>query len=236
MNKIKINLKDKRILEELDRNPNIYSSTLGKKVGVSRQVVEYRIDKLISQKTIYAFYTLVDVGRLGYSSFRIHLRLRNVSEEIYSKFAREFFTEYPTFWVAFISGSFDLIIDIFAKNSNEFEDIFSKILQKNKDIIQSYETLVILGMDLYNYGYFIDSKKEREKISMHKNVDNYKLDEIDREILQRIKHNSRLSYEVVGKKLSLSRNTIKNRILKLEEKKIIVGYKPLVNFNHFDKQ
>ena len=105
MDKIKIDLKDKRILEELDRNPNIYSSNLSKKVGVSRQVAEYRIDKLISQKTIYSFYTLVDIGRLGYSSFRIHLRLRNVSEEIYSKFARELFTEYPTFWVAFISGS-----------------------------------------------------------------------------------------------------------------------------------
>ena len=236
MYKIKVDLKDKRILEELDRNPNIFSSSLGKKVGVSRQVVEYRIDKLISQKTIYSFYTLVDVGRLGYSSFRIHLRLRNVSEETYSKFARELFTEYPTFWVAFISGSFDLIIDIFAKNSNEFEDIFSKILQKNKDIIQNYETLVILEMDLYTYGYFIDSKKEREKISVHKNVDSHKLDEVDNKILQRIKHNSRLPYEVIGKKIGLSRNTIKNRILKLEKKKIIAGYKPLVNFNHFDKQ
>src|SRR3989344_641465 len=98
MYKIKVDLKDKRILEELDRNPNIFSSSLGKKVGVSRQVVEYRIDKLISQKTIYSFYTLVDVGRLGYSSFRIHLRLRNVSEEVYSNFAKELFIEYPAFW------------------------------------------------------------------------------------------------------------------------------------------
>src|SRR3989344_8004608 len=152
MDKIKLDLKDRRILEELDKNPNLTLSSLAKKVGISRQVAEYRINKLMSQKTIYAFYTLIDVGRLGYSSFRVHLRLKNVSEETYSKFAKQLFTDYPTFWVAFISGSFDLIIDIFARNSNKFEDIFSKILQKNKEIIQDYDTLVILGMDLYNYG------------------------------------------------------------------------------------
>lgn len=229
-------MKDRRILEELDRDANITLSKLAKKVGISRQVAEYRINKLISQKTIYAFYTLIDVGRLGYSSFRIHLRLKNVSEEIYSKFAKELFTEYPTFWVAFISGSFDLIIDIFARNSNKFEEIFSDILQKNKEIIQNYETLVILGMDLYNYGYFIDANKTRDQLTLHKNIDSKEIDKVDEKILQNIKVNSRMPYDVIAKKIGISRNSVKNRILRLEKNRVIGGYKPLVNFNHFDKQ
>lgn len=229
-------MKDKRILDGLDRDTNIITSQLAKKVAISRQVAEYRINKLISQKTIYAFYTLVDVGRLGYSSFRIHLRLKNVSEEVYSNFAKELFTEYPTFWVAFISGNFDLIIDIFARNSNEFEEIFSKILQKNKEIIQNYDTMVILQLDLYNYGYFLNDKKDRIKITIHKNIEEIKIDDIDKKILRTIKHNSRIPYETIGKNVNLTRNAVKNRILKLEKKEIIAGYKTMVNFNHFDKQ
>jgi len=233
---IRLDRKDKRLLNELDRNPNISISQLAKKIGISRQVAEYRINKLVSQKTIYAFYTLVDTGKLGYSSFRVHLRLKNVNENVYSNFAKELFTEYPTFWVAFISGSFDLIIDIFARNSNEFEDIFSKILQKNKEIIQDYDTLVILEMNLYDYGYFLEDKKERGKIIMHKNSENIQLEEIDKKILYEIKYNSRKPYEAIGKNVGLTRNAVKNRILNLEREKIIAGYKILINFNHFDKQ
>jgi len=236
MEGIKIDLKDRRILEELDKNPNIYLSELAKKVGISRQVAEYRINKLLSQKTVYSFYTIIDTGRLGYSTFRAHLRLKNVSEEAYSKFAKELFTEYPVMWVAFISGSFDIIVDIFAKNTTEFEEVFFKILQKNKEIIQSYETLVIIGMDLYTYNYFIDSRRERKKITIHRNVEKYNLDDTDKKILQQIKHNSRIAYEVIGKKMGLSRNTIKNRIRKLEEKKIVAGYKAIIDFSHFNKQ
>ena len=229
-------MRDKKILCELDKNANISTTQLAKKIGIHRQVAEYRINKLLSQKTIYAFYTLIDVGRLGYSSFRVHLKLKNVSENVYSAFAKELFTEHPAFWVAFISGSFDLIIDIFAKNSNDFEEIFSKILQRNKDIVQSYETLVILEMNLYDYSYFFENKNEGKKIVMHRNIEKVKIDEIDKKILQCIKHNSRTSYQVIGKKVNLTRNAVKNRILKLEEMKIIAGYKTLINFNHFNKQ
>lgn len=235
MDKIKLDLKDKKILEELDWNPNITYSKLAKNVGVSRQVAEYRVNKLVSQKTIYGFYTLVDVGKIGYSSFRINVRLKNVGKESHEKFAKNLFDEYPTFWVGFVLGKFDLLIDMFAKNSNEFEKLFNKILQENKDIIQDYEILPILGLDFYNYGYFINSKKGRKKTTIHKNVNNYNLDPIDGKILRKIKNNSRFSYVEIGEELKISRNTVKNRISRLQKEGIIAGYKPLIDFNHLRK-
>jgi DNA-binding Lrp family transcriptional regulator len=236
MEAIKLSLKDKRILALLDKEPNLSYSKIAKKVGISRQVAEYRIRKLLSQKTIYAFYTLIDVGRLGYSSFRIHLRVKNVSQEIYSKFAEKLFKEYPTFWVGFMSGSFDIIMDIFAKNFNEFDKILRDILKKNQNIVQNYDVLAILELDLYDYGYFLEKNPNRNVMVVHKNESSFKLDETDKKILKIIKYDSRISYEEIGKKVRLSRNAVKQRIKKLEEKKIIAGYKILVNFNHFDKQ
>src|SRR3989344_3894850 len=110
MEEIKLSVKDKRILSVLDKDPNLSLSTLAKKVRVSRQVAEYRLSKLLSQNSIYAFYTIIDLGKLGYSSFRVHMRVKNVSQERYVKFAKELFENYQTFWVAFVSGSFALIL------------------------------------------------------------------------------------------------------------------------------
>ncbi len=235
MGKIKIDLRDRRILNILDYDANINTSRLAKKIGVSRQVIEYRINKLLSQKTIYTFYSLIDVGRLGYSSFRVHIKLKNVNEKTYSAFASELFTEYPAFWVAFISGSFDLIIDFFAKNANDFENIFSILVEKNKEIIQSYEVLVILEMSLFSYNYFLEGDSERVKVILHRNIATESIDDIDKKILLIIKNNSRTPYELIGSKVGLTRNAVKNRIRKLEEKKVIVGYKAFIDFHHFGK-
>jgi DNA-binding Lrp family transcriptional regulator len=235
MEQIKLNLKDKRILEVLDEFPNANLTQLAKKTGVSKQVAEYRLNHLLSQKTIYSFFSLIDPSKLGYSLFRVHIKLKNISEEDYSQFAKCLFEDYPTFWVAFISGSFDIIADIFARNTGEFDALFTKILNKHKKVIYSYEMFPILELDLYEYGYFLDKNKTREKITLFKNETRIDLDNIDKSILQTIKLNSRLFYEKIGKKVNLTRNAVKYRILNLEKKKIIAGYKMMVNFRHFNR-
>lgn len=232
---LKFDTKYRKILHELDQNANILPLQLAKKVGVSRQVAEYRIQKLMQQKTIYAFYTLIDAGKLGYSTFRVHIRLKNATEERYSHFAQDLFHHYPAFWVGFVSGSFDIIADIFARNPNEFELIFKEVLQKNKEIIHSYETLTLLELDLYEYAYFTENRTERTKTAILQTSERIEIDKYDQKILQLIKYNSRLPYEAISKKVGLTRNAIKNRINKLEAKKVIAGYKMMVDFRHFEK-
>ncbi len=235
MEKIKLNLKDKRILDELDKDSNTSLSKLAKKVAISPQVVEYRLKKLLSQKTVWNFFTLVDPGKLGYSLFRVHLKLKNVSEEIYNSFAEELLKNYPTFWVAFVSGPFDIIVDIWSINSNEFDILFNKILDKHQEIINNYEIISILEINLFEYGYFLKEKINRKKITLFRNLKNGKIDEKDKKILQVIKENSRVPFETVGTRVGLTRNAVKYRIKNLEKAGIIAGYKMMVNFTHFDR-
>ncbi len=234
MGKIKLDLKDKRILNELDRNPNVSLSHLAKKVVISSQVAEYRLKRLLSQKTIWGFFTLIDPGRLGYNLFRVHLKLKSVSEEIYTSFADELLKNYPTFWVAFVSGQFDIITDIWSINSNEFNLLFNRILEKNKEIINDYEIIPILEINLYEYGYFLKERVDRNKTTLFKNLKNGKIDEKDKKILRVIRGNSRIPFETIGTKVGLTRNAVKYRIKSLEKSGIIAGYKMMVNFVHFD--
>ena len=124
---------------------------------------------------------------------------------------------------------------MWSKNANEFEKLFNKILEKHKNTIYSYEINPILELDIYTYGYFLKETEEREKIILFRTDSTEKIDKKDKKILETIKGNSRLAYEVVGKKVSLSRNAVKYRIRNLEKNKVIAGYKAMVNFKHFNR-
>jgi len=235
MASIKFDTKDRRILDALDKDPNITLNEIAKKVALSKQVVDYRIKRLEEQKTIYAFYTLIDGGKLGYAAFRVHIKLKSISEEKYSSFAQQLFEHYPTFWVGFTSGSFDIIIDFFAKSIYEFHLLFIKILQEHQDIILSYEIFPILELHMHNYGYFLDKADSRRDSILFVQQAEKSLDEIDVKILQIIKSNSRIAYEEIGRMVKLTRNAVKHRIEQLEKTGIIAGYQMMIDFKHFER-
>ncbi len=233
---LKIDKKDLRILEILDANPLLPVSDIAKKVGISRPVAEYRIHKLVSQKTIYAFFTFVDVSKLGYNLFRVHFRLKKVTRDDYRKFATQLYHNYPSLWVAFMSGSFDLIFDVFTKSPQELQVTLSDIVRHHKNIIHSYDTLMVLSMNIYPYGYFLASVHQRRKITFNQKQESVNLDKKDIKILTVIKKNCRTPYEAIGREVGLTRNAVKGRIKNMEDKGIIAGYGMFVNFTHLNKK
>lgn len=234
MKPIKIDKKDKRILAILDENPNAYLTQIAKTTLCSKQVIEYRLKKLLEQRTIYTFFTQIDPGRLGFALFRVHIKLKNVPEEKYTSFAKSLFENYPTFWVGFVSGSFDIIADIWAKNANSFQNLFSKILDTHKEIINTYEIYSLLEINMYNYCYFVEGISRRRIVLFHHD-EAVEIDDTDKKILQEIKSNSRIPYEQISKKVNLSRNAVKARISQLEQSGIIKGYFMMVHFRHFNR-
>ncbi len=77
----KLDEKDKRILEQLDINSRQTDSEIGKKVNLSKQVVNYRINNLEKNYIIDYYYTSTNVGKLGFSSYYIFLQFENLNKE-----------------------------------------------------------------------------------------------------------------------------------------------------------
>jgi len=67
---MKLGLKDRKILYELDLNSRQSFQKIGKKVRLSKESVFYRIKKLEEEGIIQRYSTMVDVGKLGYTNFR----------------------------------------------------------------------------------------------------------------------------------------------------------------------
>ena len=62
----KLDLKDRKILYHLDLNSRQSFAQLGKKVGLHKDVVAYRVKKLQEKGIIENFFIIYDYLKLGY--------------------------------------------------------------------------------------------------------------------------------------------------------------------------
>ena len=76
---IRLDSKDMKILSELDKNARQPNSSIGRKVRLSKEVVKYRIDRMLKNGIIVRFYTLTNYFKLGISKYKLYLSLREAS-------------------------------------------------------------------------------------------------------------------------------------------------------------
>ena len=76
---MKLDLKDRKILYELDLNARQSDKEIAKKVGISREAVRYRIQKLIDEGYINYFITLLNTMKLGFYWYRTFFKFQSFS-------------------------------------------------------------------------------------------------------------------------------------------------------------
>ncbi|MBI2045490.1 Lrp/AsnC family transcriptional regulator, partial [Candidatus Pacearchaeota archaeon] len=126
MKRDKLDLKDKRILTLLDINSRQTNAKIARNVGLSKDVVNYRIKKLENLGFIRGYYSIFDFSKLGYFSIRVYLKLIDVSSEQENKITEFLVKHKNTFFVAQIEGPFDIAIGTWIKNIYEFENFWTE--------------------------------------------------------------------------------------------------------------
>ena len=87
-------LKDRKILYQLDLNCRQSNAQIGKKVGLSRKVVEYRIRKMEEEEVIKNYYTVIDAYKLGYMFYRFYINLHTISKKKKQEIIEHFVNRY----------------------------------------------------------------------------------------------------------------------------------------------
>jgi Lrp/AsnC family transcriptional regulator, leucine-responsive regulatory protein len=235
MIKINIDLKDKKILNEIEMNARISHSALAKKIGLSKQVVKYRIEKLEREKIIQGSFAIVDLLKLGYSIHIIYLKFQGLSSLKQEQWHKQIDKNPSIVSSGKNAGEWDLTIVIKAKNSQELDKIFKNIILGKEDKIKKKIITTQIESTYLTETIFHNKQGKEATTAGGKPV---KIDETDEKILALLAKNCRISLIDLSEKLDMSPNGIKERIKKLEKEKIIVGYKTkinyeLLNFLHF---
>ena len=229
-----IDVKDKKILYELDKDARRSYSVIGKKVGLKKDVVAYRINKLEEQGVINNYYTVIDSYRLGYFLFRYYINFQYVNTQV-KKEIIEYFNSYRNICtVGSIVGKYDLVVVVWVKNLNDFYQFWNTALNRFGDHFENrIFSVYIRGIGFLQSFLFPDNTKEKtEEIYDQFGVGSpVEIDELDYRLLNELALHARSPLVELAKKLDTSSQTIKYRINKLEKNGVIQGYRVNINLD-----
>tara|TARA_Y100000034_G_scaffold133973_1_gene201124 strand:- start:725 stop:1699 length:975 start_codon:yes stop_codon:yes gene_type:complete len=225
---LKLDKKDRDLLYNLDVNGRLTYSQLAKRTEMSKQLVKYRIERLEKEGFIKGYYTMIDTSRLGYTTFRVYLKFRNLVPERKEKIINYMKKQKNIWGVVLIAGKWDLALGISVKDIYEFYDIWDIILEKYLQYINDYK--ISIYSPIYHYAKsYITGDKDQSKIRILGGKEKIDYDTKDLRILGKISKNARISLVDLSDSLKMSPESINHRIKLLNKKGIIQGYRAMID-------
>ncbi len=223
---LKLDIKDRKILFELDVNSRQPNSIIAKKVGLSKQVVGYRINSLIKEKVISSFYTVIDISKLGFTVHKNFLRLQNLNPEKEKEIINHLINHKDVVWVASCDGKYDLAFGTWAKNIEYFDKTLKDLELRYGEFISERQIATIIRGEYFIRDYLISKEKpsDSRKSFFGSVPEDVELDEIDWNILLKISTNSRIMAVELAQIIGKSADLVADRVKKMERSGIIKHY------------
>lgn len=225
---VKIDLKDRRILYQLDLNARQTLTQIGRKVNLPKNVVSYRIDKLKELGVIKKFYTHIDAYKLRYISFRFYITYQYTTPEIEKEIIRYFINNQNIWRVISIKGRYDLGVTIWVKDINSFYSFWREAMDKYGDYFTNRTFSACIQSLDYRHSYLLPAeykKSDRKLLEITGGGTIAEIDGLDLKILDIIAENARRSLTEIAKQIGVSSSMISYRIKNLVQAGLIQGFR-----------
>lgn len=150
--KAELDEKDWAILRLLAQNARMPVSSIARKLGLKRELVKYRISNLIREGIITSFVTIVDLPKLGYTTWGyMYITFKDLTAEKQREFV-EYVRKSPNILFAHSTlGAWDFGLEFFARDPGHFYDLQMELKEKFAGIIKDYESGSFI--DIYKLTY-----------------------------------------------------------------------------------
>jgi DNA-binding Lrp family transcriptional regulator len=229
---MKLDVKDRKILYELDLDARQSFTQIGKKVGLSKDVVTYRIKRMEDEGVISGYWTAINTYKLGYYVFRVYINLIDVSTKIKTEIIQYFIQNEDAWAVLTSKGPVDLDIVLWVKDVYAFNQYWINTLQLYGKYFTKSTISILNDTISCKKTYLIDEEKtssEREFYITRCKGDPVPIDEIDYQILNELALKARTPLLDLAEKLHCSSQTVNFRIKRLIEKEIIQAFRISIN-------
>ncbi|MDO8480819.1 MAG: AsnC family transcriptional regulator, partial [Nanoarchaeota archaeon] len=230
---LKLDVKDRKILYQLDVNARQSASEIGRKVGLDKQVVAYRIHRLLEEGAISQFYAVYDTSKLGFTTYKILIRLQNTTTAKEQEII-QFITTHPRVQFSMsCDGNFDLVFNVLAKSAIELNEILADFENKYGAYIAEKQLIIMLLSSFFTRDYLLGKKisERRKPVYFGSKPEEIRLDETDYSVLGLLGEDARMPLIEIAKRSKASADTVALRIRKLEKSGIIHAYLLLPQFS-----
>ncbi|MBI2148657.1 Lrp/AsnC family transcriptional regulator [Candidatus Woesearchaeota archaeon] len=230
---IKLDQIDKNILFELDKDARRSVKEISKMLKLNRDTVAYRIKQLENNKIITGYYTVIDYSKIGYILTRLYIRFQDTTLDIEEQIINYLISLKSTFTIYKTEGDWDIAVGLLVKSLDEFNTAHKELQEKIKKFIHSQNIAIFLEYIHYFRNYLVEEKlRDYSGFSTGKSQ-KIDFDSVDLDILKLIAANAKINLLELAKKLNLTSTAINYRIKQLEKKRIILGYRALIDYSNF---
>jgi len=224
---VKLDIKDKKILYELDTNSRLSIPQLSKKVGLHRNAVRYRLRRFEKQGIITNYYTVIDSYKLGYMVLKFYTAYQNATSTIKKEIIDYLVKSKITWLVSSVEGEFDLDVIFWIKNMNQFYSYWNKTLNKYGNYFRDQVLYYQIQAISYRPSYLLFDKRkpDNEKCEITGYESEIQIDNLDYRLLYLLSSDARLSIVNIANKLGITTNIARYRIKKLIKSDIIQGFR-----------
>lgn len=224
----KIDFKDKKLLYYLSTDARLSDSQLSQKIGLSKNAVKYRINRLQQEGIIQSFSTIVNIGAIGYETIDLFLKF---NEDIYEHPEIIDYFKNHTFanWAITLSGKWDIYAEFVCQKSlDSFQELIQEITSHFGAQLNSYEVLIsneILRVEHLVADFYSDLKME--PLPLQKRTPKiYEIDATDAKILNALNEDSRQPLLALARKLNLTLDIVRYRVKNMLQKMVIIKFFP----------
>ena len=228
----KLTRADKIIISYLEHDGKIKEKDLAKKCNLSKDSIRYRINRLKKENIITSHSIFLDYTKLGNQSFKLYLKLNGSLKQ--KQELKHFLATKKEVFAYFESyGSWNLAIVFFAPNLEHYYLLENELLKRFGKLIIDAKLSIMTDAQIFNNKLIYDNMISKNYPIWGEIIKN-PIDNKDKIILRELVKNSISTLVALSTKTSLSIDTVRQRIKKLEKRNIIRFYTTGINYQKLD--
>jgi DNA-binding Lrp family transcriptional regulator len=225
----KLSKTDLHLLFELGRDCRQSLKQLAKKTGSKKSLVAYKIKRLEKKGIIKGYYTLIDNFLLDYESYRIYFTLQNTNPTKEAELINFLKKEKKAYFISSMEGRFNLVVFLWIKSHSELFSFFDSLMRQFRYNIKDY--LLTPYSSILLEGNYLNKKSENFNRWTFSEGEKISVNDLDNKILRKISYDAKIPLVKISKELHALPNTIKYRIKRLKDAKIIKAFRADINFS-----
>lgn len=220
---LSLDAKDQKILAELFRDGRASYSTISKNTRISKEIVNYRISKLIEAGVMTNVNPIINVQKLGWNSSLVFFKLMNLDKTKIKQFI-EYLIQNPfVVEILELAGGWDFACRFYYKEIQHLNQSLNNLQVEFGDLIENYSTFFISQNIPLPYNALFEKYAFEPARTKHQA---YEADKLDLRILSALSFDGRKSLIQLQKELHENRMTVYNRINKMLKAEIIHSFRP----------
>lgn len=225
-----MDLLDRKIIYELDIDARQSASEVAKKLSVAKETVNFRIKRLLQNKIIKGFSSLLDLSKIHCFFFKIFVKFKEIPPTR-RKEILDFLAAYPQMsQVLLLEGKYDVQLFFLAKENSDMMHFMEKMNAFCGKEIHEKQILIVNNLYRFNLKVLYHDKHDIKEIITVKKSD-YTFDEVSWNVLKQVANNARISVLEIAKNCNISSQLAQYHLKKLIKDKVIVSTHVSINYD-----